>query len=113
MICKTRAWGDALRLARQEIPDFAFDAWLAPLRVKLAEDRIVLGCPTSFHRDRVRLHYSEILLRCSPLLVGKMLFFVVTCIALAISAWTGDGAWGWMPLVRDHPFFLPLREDEF
>lgn len=46
------------------MPDFVYDAWIAPLALKLADDRLVLGCPTSFHRDRVRRHHLAALERC-------------------------------------------------
>ena len=54
MTFSPKVWGDALRQLQQHIPDFVFDAWIAPLEAKLAGDRIVLGCTTSFHRDRIR-----------------------------------------------------------
>jgi chromosomal replication initiator protein len=59
-----QVWSDALRRIQNEIPDFAFDAWIAPLEAKIAKDRLVLGCPTSFHRDRVRRHHLEAIERC-------------------------------------------------
>ncbi|MBB82477.1 MAG: hypothetical protein CL931_01535 [Deltaproteobacteria bacterium] len=65
MTFSPKVWGDALRRLQNDTPDFAFDAWIAPLQVKLAKDqatgrdRIVIGCPTSFHRDRVRLHHLD------------------------------------------------------
>ena len=65
MTFSTKVWGDALRRLQNDTPDFAFDAWIAPLQVKLAKDqatgrdRIVVGCPNSFHRDRVRLHHLD------------------------------------------------------
>jgi len=64
MTCTPRVWGDVLRRLQEEIPDFAYDAWIAPLAVKLARDRVIVGCPTSFHRDRVRVHFAERLDRC-------------------------------------------------
>ena len=54
MTFSPKVWGDALRQLQQDIPDFVFDAWIAPLEAKLAGDRLVLGCTTSFHRDRIR-----------------------------------------------------------
>ncbi len=48
-------WSGVLRRLRKELPAFSFDAWIAPLVVGEAhEERVVLLCPTSFHRDRVR-----------------------------------------------------------
>jgi chromosomal replication initiator protein len=63
MTFSPKVWGDALRRLQNETPDFAFDAWIAPIQAKSAKDpvtgapRILLGCPNSFHRDRVRLHH--------------------------------------------------------
>jgi len=54
-----KVWNDALSRVQHEIPHFAFDAWIAPLEAKVAEDRLLLGCPTSFHRDRVRSQHLE------------------------------------------------------
>jgi chromosomal replication initiator protein len=59
-----KVWGDALRLLQDEIPDFAFEAWIAPIAVKLSEDRVLLGCPNAFHRERIRSHFSEAIQRC-------------------------------------------------
>lgn len=63
MTFSPKVWGDALRRLQNETPDFAYDAWIAPIQAKVAKDpatgapRVVLGCPNSFHRDRVRLHH--------------------------------------------------------
>ena len=54
-----KVWNDVMRRVQHETPDFAFDAWIAPLEAKVAADRLLLGCPTSFHRDRVRLQHLE------------------------------------------------------
>lgn len=59
MTSSPKVWGDALRRLQNEIPEFVFDAWIAPLTVKIAEDRLSLGSPTSFHRDRIRLHHLD------------------------------------------------------
>ena len=59
MTLSPKVWGDALRRLQNELPDFAFKAWIAPLQVKLAKNRIVLGGPSSFHCDRVRMHHAE------------------------------------------------------
>lgn len=53
-----------MRLLQKEIPDFAFDAWIAPLAVKVADGHVVLGCQSSFHRDRVRNHYADAIRNC-------------------------------------------------
>src|SRR6056297_1137390 len=77
MTCTPRVWGDVLRRLQEEIPDFAYDAWIAPLDVKLVDGRVILGCPTSFHRDRVRIQYAERL---------------ESCLAAALGAAAGDPA---------------------
>jgi chromosomal replication initiator protein len=64
MTSSPKVWGDALRRLQNEIPDFAIDAWIAPLAVKIHCGRLVLGCPTIFHRDRVRLHHLDAIERC-------------------------------------------------
>jgi chromosomal replication initiator protein len=64
MTFSPKVWGDALRRLQDEIPDFAFDAWIAPLAVKLADGHVLLGCPSSFHHDRVRNHYADLILSC-------------------------------------------------
>jgi chromosomal replication initiator protein len=73
MTLSPKVWGDALRSLQNEIPEFAFDAWIRPLAVRINRDdvvghdaagHIVLGCPTSFHRDRVRTNFAETIRRC-------------------------------------------------
>ena len=64
MTFSPKVWGDALRRLQDEIPDFAFDAWTAPLTVKVADGHLLLGCPSSFHRDRVRNHYADVIRDC-------------------------------------------------
>lgn len=64
MTFSPKVWGDALCRLQDEIPDFAFDAWIAPLAVKVTDGRVSLGCPSSFHRDRVRNHYAATILEC-------------------------------------------------
>ena len=64
MTFSPEVWDDALRRLQDEIPDFAFDAWIAPLSVKVADGRIALGCQNSFHRDRIRNHYAHMILDC-------------------------------------------------
>jgi len=64
MTFSPEVWSDALRRLQDEIPDFAFDAWIAPLSVKVADGRVALGCQNSFHRDRIRNHYAHTILDC-------------------------------------------------
>jgi chromosomal replication initiator protein len=63
MSCEPKIWGDTLCRLQEEIPDFAYATWIAPLAVKTSSERIVLGCPNSFHRDRVRIQYRDLLER--------------------------------------------------
>ena len=84
MTFSPKVWGDVLRRLQNEIPDFAFDAWIAPLAVKVAVEaavekaahdsdpsgataekyRIILGCPTSFHRERIQSNYKSLIAQC-------------------------------------------------
>jgi chromosomal replication initiator protein len=57
MTFSARVWGDVLRRLRQDMPDFVYEAWIAPLDAKAADGRLLLGCPTSFHRDRILRHH--------------------------------------------------------
>ncbi len=50
-------WGGALRRLQVELPAFAFEAWLAPLKALPSETAFVLACPSPFHRERVRKHF--------------------------------------------------------
>lgn len=59
-----KVWRDALRLLQDEIPEFAFEAWIAPIAVKLSDGRMLLGCPNAFHRERVHSHFSDAIGRC-------------------------------------------------
>ncbi len=71
MTSHSRVWNDTLCRVRNEIPDFAFDAWIAPLAVKIAPRRIALGCPSSFHRDRIRMLYRDTIETCLQQAIGS------------------------------------------
>ncbi|MFK7895501.1 MAG: DnaA/Hda family protein [Myxococcota bacterium] len=71
MTFSPKVWGDALRRLQKDIPDFAFEAWIEPLQVKLNDDSIVLGCPSSFHCDRVRMHHAEAIQEIIQELTGR------------------------------------------
>ncbi len=47
-------WNAVLNRLGQEIPGFTVDAWVRCLGVEAGEDRLLLLCPTPFHRERVR-----------------------------------------------------------
>jgi len=63
MTLAPKVWRDAICRLQEEIPDFAFAAWISPLAVKIEGNRVVLGCPSSFHRDRIRIEYHDALER--------------------------------------------------
>jgi len=59
------------------MPLFALEAWIGPLvpRGSAPDDvgsdaRLTLGCPTAFHRDRVREHFLPEIERCAALEAG-------------------------------------------
>jgi chromosomal replication initiator protein len=56
------------------MPPFALEAWIDPLvaRSDRAEsrDRLTLGCPTAFHRDRVRERFLSEIERCAAAEAG-------------------------------------------
>ncbi len=67
----TPFWDGVLRRLGQDIPAFTLDAWVAPLGVEEHEDRLVLRCPTPFHRDRVRERYLPQIQRRADEAAGK------------------------------------------
>lgn len=50
-------WDGVLRRLQSEIPSFSFEAWLAPLEARSEGRDLLLLCPSSFHRERIRDHY--------------------------------------------------------
>jgi chromosomal replication initiator protein len=46
------------------MPDFTLDAWIHPLVARVEKDRVVLSCPTAFHRERVRERFLTPIERC-------------------------------------------------
>ena len=72
-----RLWDGVLRRLGAEMPDFALAAWIGPLvpRGAASEDggsdgRLTLGCPTAFHRDRIRERFLSEIERCAALEAG-------------------------------------------
>ncbi len=48
-------WSGVLRRLHETLPAFTYEAWVAPLLIgEACSDRVVVLCPTPFHRDRVR-----------------------------------------------------------
>ena len=63
-----RLWDGVLRRLGAEIAPYTLEAWVAPLvpRSDAPEDgRLVLGCPSAFHRDRVRGSLLSEISRCA------------------------------------------------
>jgi chromosomal replication initiator protein len=59
------------------MPPFALDAWIGPLQARSctpeesgSDARLTLGCPTAFHRDRVRERFLSEIERCAALEAG-------------------------------------------
>lgn len=53
-------WSGVLRRLSQKLPAFTFEAWIAPLTLHDdGLDRVIVLCPTPFHRDRVRNSLRE------------------------------------------------------
>jgi chromosomal replication initiation ATPase DnaA len=59
----SRVWNDALRRLRNDMPEFVFEAWIAPLEAKTAGERLLIRCPTSFHKERLLRHHLTALER--------------------------------------------------
>jgi len=54
-------WDGVLRCLAAQMPAFALKAWLDPLVPEVDGDRLVLRCPTPFHRDRVRDRFLAVI----------------------------------------------------
>jgi chromosomal replication initiator protein len=71
-----RFWDGVLRRLGAEVPPFALEAWIGPLVARNDErdgssgERLTLGCPTAFHRDRVRERFLPDIERCAALEAG-------------------------------------------
>ncbi len=70
-------WDGVLRRLGAEMPPFALEAWIGPLVPRgdarkdgAAGDRLTLGCPTAFHRDRVRERFLSEIERCAAAEAG-------------------------------------------
>ena len=56
-------WDGVLRRLGADLPAFALDAWVRPLRVESAAAGLRLVCPTPFHRERVRERFAALIAR--------------------------------------------------
>ena len=80
-------WDGVLRLMEAEVPDYAFEAWLAPLQPKLDGEVLRVQCPSAFHRDHVRRRLLPRLLECARKELGRPV-----AVELCVSSEAGDGA---------------------
>lgn len=64
-------WNGVLRRLQAEMPTFSFEAWLAPLEPQVDDSGLVLMCPSSFHRDRIRSHFLPQIHRCLSEIAGE------------------------------------------
>ncbi|TMA32509.1 MAG: chromosomal replication initiator protein DnaA [Deltaproteobacteria bacterium] len=72
-----RFWDGVVRRLGAEMPPFALEAWIGPLVARSgaregseSSERLTLGCPTAFHRDRVRVRFLPEIERCAALEAG-------------------------------------------
>src|SRR4030095_16053378 len=70
-----RFWDGVLRRLGAEMPPFALEAWIDPLVARSGDrgessERLTLGCPTAFHRDRVRERFLTEIERCAAAEAG-------------------------------------------
>jgi chromosomal replication initiator protein len=59
-----KVWDGVLRRLQNELPSFSYEAWLAPLIALPSEHGLMLTCPTTFHRERVRAKFLPQISRC-------------------------------------------------
>jgi chromosomal replication initiator protein len=66
-----RLWDGVVCRLRALMPPFAHDAWIGPLVARIdGPGGLVLGCPTAFHRDRVRERFLPQIEQCAALEAG-------------------------------------------
>lgn len=84
-------WDGVLRRLQSEVPSFSFEAWLAPLEAHSTGRDLVLVCPSTFHRERVRDHYLPHIDACLRQELGNEQHALVT-IELGVKARRATGA---------------------
>jgi chromosomal replication initiator protein len=70
-------WDGVVRRLRAELPEFVCEAFIDNLAVKTCGDGLYLLCPTAFHRDRVRGHYSGSIRKCIEKELGRTVEFEI------------------------------------
>ena len=59
-----KVWNGVLHRLQDELPPFSFEAWIEPLDARLDGGTLSIICPSSFHRERIRQQYLDILKAC-------------------------------------------------
>ena len=78
-------WDGVLRRLQSEVPSFSYEAWLAPLEAHSEGRDLVLVCPSTFHRERIRDHYLPRIDACLRQELGNETHALVT-IELGVKA---------------------------
>jgi chromosomal replication initiator protein len=50
-------WDGVLHRLQSEVPAFTFETWLQPLQPRRLDEGLLLVCPSTFHRERIRRHF--------------------------------------------------------
>jgi len=66
-------WDAVVQRLESLIPAFTLDAWVHPLTAHVEDGRLLLRCPSSFHRDRVRERLLDRIERCVREEAGRAL----------------------------------------
>lgn len=50
-------WDGVLHRLQNEVPAFSYETWLQPLEPRSEDEGLLLVCPSTFHRERIRRHF--------------------------------------------------------
>jgi chromosomal replication initiator protein len=50
-------WDGVLHRLQSEVPAFTYATWLQPLELRPEDKGVLLVCPSTFHRERIRRHF--------------------------------------------------------
>ena len=57
-----KVWQGVLQRLQQKLPEVTYETWILPLAVESrAADRVVVLCPSTFHRDHVRKAFHRVI----------------------------------------------------
>ncbi|MCH2186262.1 chromosomal replication initiator protein DnaA [Myxococcota bacterium] len=59
-----KVWNGVLHRLQDELPPFSFEAWIEPLDARLDSGTLSIICPSSFHRERIRQQYLDVIKAC-------------------------------------------------